>query len=67
MDHPSGIGLRGAALVGSRGLAGIAESWVVGAVLELAVGAVASSVGRILSRLAAPHSPSESQSFGVAL
>ena len=67
MDHPSGIGLRGPALVGSCGLAGIAESWVVGAVRELAVGAVASSVGRNLSRLAAPHSPSKSWSFDVAL
>ena len=67
MDHPSGVGLHGPALVGSCGLAGIRDSWVVGAVFELAVGAVVSSVGRILSRLAAPHSPSESQSFGVAL
>ena len=50
MDHPSGVGLHGPALVGSCGLAGIRESWVVGAVFELAVGAVVSSVGRILSR-----------------
>ena len=55
MDHPSGVGLHGPALVGSCGLAGIRESWVVSAVFELAVGAVVSSVGRILSRLAAPQ------------
>ena len=60
MDHPRGFGLCGPAFVGTCGLAGIAESRAVGGVFELAVGAVASSVGRILSQLVATHSPSKS-------
>ena len=49
MDPPRGIGLCGPAFAGTCGLAGIAKSRAVGGIFELAVGAVISSVGHILS------------------